>query len=162
MHQDKDRCGKWLLGAHGDAILKLAGITGFTSWKHIPSEVVAPRRLLDGLIEIRYPNDIAPTLVLVEIESYSNTDAGGQAMIVLEALESKSFEEVREQFKQRLSLELRRDDILNELKSRFGIVSEEITQTIQKISEPLHLQQLYRIAVSCSSLVSFIEQLDNN
>jgi len=43
MHQDKDRGSKWLIENFGDAILKLAGYTGFHEWKHKPSEVVAPR-----------------------------------------------------------------------------------------------------------------------
>jgi len=76
MRQDKDRGSKWLLAHHADAILKLGGITGFTSWKVIQPETVAPRRLPDGLIEVRYPSETEATLVLVEIESYpvSNVD----------------------------------------------------------------------------------------
>jgi hypothetical protein len=78
MRQDKDRSGKWLLGKHGGSVVRLAGITGFTSWRHLTAEVVAPRRLLDGLIELRFPNEPSPTLVLVEIESYADSDADRQ------------------------------------------------------------------------------------
>jgi hypothetical protein len=28
MHQTKDRCGKWMIDHHGDAILKMAKIDG--------------------------------------------------------------------------------------------------------------------------------------
>jgi hypothetical protein len=38
MRQDKDRTGKWLLAHHGDAILKLGGVTGFSSWKPLQAE----------------------------------------------------------------------------------------------------------------------------
>lgn len=69
MRQDKDRSGKWLLTHHGDAILKLGGITGFTAWKALQPEMVAPRRLPDGLIEARFPGEAEPTWVLVEIET---------------------------------------------------------------------------------------------
>ena len=29
MRQGKDRSGKWILGHHGDSILRLSGVTGF-------------------------------------------------------------------------------------------------------------------------------------
>jgi hypothetical protein len=57
MRHDKDRSSKWLLSRYGDTVLKLAGIRGFSQWRHIPTEVVAPRRLLDGLIEIQFPGE---------------------------------------------------------------------------------------------------------
>ncbi|OWK36641.1 hypothetical protein [Fimbriiglobus ruber] len=78
MRQDKDRSGKWLLTHHGDAILKLAGIEGFTAWRALQTETVAPRRLPDGLLEVRFPDEDEPTLVLVEIETYPSADADRQ------------------------------------------------------------------------------------
>lgn len=78
MPQDKDRIGKWLLTHHGDAILRLPGLTGFTEWKPLQPETVAPRRLPDGLIEVRFPSEPDPVLVLVEIESYADADADRQ------------------------------------------------------------------------------------
>lgn len=80
MRQDKDRSSKWLLDRHGGSVVRLAGITGFSSWRHLASEVVAPRRLLDGLIELRFPDDPTPTLVLVEIESYADSTADRQVL----------------------------------------------------------------------------------
>lgn len=78
MRQDKDRSSKWLIANHGDAILKLAGITGFTSWRTVQPETVAPRRLPDGLLEVRFPGDRHPVFVLIEIESYASADADRQ------------------------------------------------------------------------------------
>lgn len=78
MHQDKDRSSKWLIAHHGDAILKLAGITGFTQWRALQSETVAPRRLPDGLLEVRFPDHPDPVLVLIEIEAYPSADADRQ------------------------------------------------------------------------------------
>jgi hypothetical protein len=69
VRQDKDRSSKWLIERHGDALLKLGGLTGFTSWRPLPPETIAPRRLPDGLIEVRFPGDAEPRLVLVEIET---------------------------------------------------------------------------------------------
>jgi hypothetical protein len=96
MHQDKDRSSKWLLSKHGDAILEMAGIRGFTSWKHLPSELVAPRRILDGLFELRFPNRTEPMFVLVEIESYDEADADRQVFedIALVLLEYRVIPEV--------------------------------------------------------------------
>jgi predicted transposase YdaD len=65
---------------HGDAILRLGGVTGFTRWKPLQSEVVAPRRLPDGLLEVRFPNEPEPTLVLVEIETYPDNSADAQVL----------------------------------------------------------------------------------
>lgn len=78
MRQDKDRGSKWLIAHHGDAILKLAGITGFTSWRAVQPETVAPRRLPDGLLEVQFAGESNPSLVLIEIESYSDADADRQ------------------------------------------------------------------------------------
>jgi hypothetical protein len=96
MRQDKDRSSKWLLSHHGDAILKLGGITGFTHWKAIQPETVAPRRLPDGLIEVRYPGEDEPTLVLVEIESYPASDVDRQVLddLMLIAVDRKVMPEV--------------------------------------------------------------------
>ena len=96
MTQDKDRSAKWLLTHYGDALLRLAGITGFSSWKHRPAEVVAPRRILDGLFELRYPGEDEPTYVLVEIEAYPNRDADRQILddIAVVLLEYRQVPEV--------------------------------------------------------------------
>lgn len=80
MRQDKDRSGKWLLAHHGDAGLKLAGLTGFTTWKALQPETVAPGRLPDGLLEVRFPGEAEATLVLVEIETYPDADADRQVL----------------------------------------------------------------------------------
>ena len=96
MHQDKDRSAKWLLGKHGDALLRLAGITGFTKWEHAPAEVVAPRRSLDGLFKLSYPGEREPRLVIVEIESYADSTADRQVLddIMLVTLEHRRVPEV--------------------------------------------------------------------
>jgi len=85
-----------LLSHHADAILELGGITGFTSWKAIQPETVAPRRLPDGLIEVRYPGETEPTLVLVEIESYPASDVDRQVLddLMLIAVDRKIMPDV--------------------------------------------------------------------
>lgn len=89
MRQDKDRCGKWLIDSHGDAILKLANISGFVSWRAVQSELVAPRRLPDGLIEATFPNQSQPDLFIIEIETYVDRSIAPQVFedILLTRLE---------------------------------------------------------------------------
>src|SRR5262245_13389784 len=96
MRQDKDRSGKWPLAHHGDAVLKLAGLTGFTAWRALQPETVAPRRLPDGLLEVRFPGQTEPTLVLVEIETYPDAGADRQVLddVMLIAVDRKAVPEV--------------------------------------------------------------------
>lgn len=72
MREDKDRTGKWLIDNHGDAILKLAKITGFIACRAAKSELVAPRRLPDGLVEVTFPDQARPDPFIVEIETYAD------------------------------------------------------------------------------------------
>ena len=78
MRQDKDRSGKWLIDHHGDSILKLANISGFTSWRAAQSELVAPRRLPDGLLEVAFPNRPGTDPFIIEIETYADRGIGPQ------------------------------------------------------------------------------------
>jgi hypothetical protein len=52
MHE-YDKSGKWLIQHHGDSILRLAGVDDIETWKPLQAELVQPRRLPDGLIEVR-------------------------------------------------------------------------------------------------------------
>lgn len=96
MRQDKDRSAKWLVANHGDSILKLAGLTGFTSWRAVETETVAPRRLPDGLLEVRYEDVDKTSLVLIEIETYPDRGADRQVFddLMLIALERRVIPEV--------------------------------------------------------------------
>lgn len=96
MRQDKDRSAKWLLTHHGDAVLRLGGLTGFTAWTPLAAETVAPRRLPDGLLEVRFPGAPGPTLVLVEIETYPDSTADRQVLddLMLIAVDRNTVPEV--------------------------------------------------------------------
>jgi hypothetical protein len=74
----KDKSERWLLNQQAGSILKLAGITGFISWKVEESSLVAPRRLPDGLVSVMFPDLQGPVPFIIEIESYANTDADRQ------------------------------------------------------------------------------------
>jgi hypothetical protein len=43
MRDEYDRTGKWLLEHHGDAILRLAGVTGIASWRTVAADLTVPR-----------------------------------------------------------------------------------------------------------------------
>ncbi len=97
MRQDKDRISKWLIANHGDSILRMAGIAGFTKWSAAAAaETVAPRRLPDGLFEVTFPGRPEPSFVLAEFETYPASDADPQVFedILIVRLEKRRLPEV--------------------------------------------------------------------
>jgi hypothetical protein len=70
MHDPYDRSSKWLIERRGDAILYLGGIRGIQSWRSLQADVVQPRRLPDGLLEVYLHGCQDPDLYLVEIATY--------------------------------------------------------------------------------------------
>ena len=77
MHE-YDKSSKWLIQHHGDSILRLAGITGFESWRALQAELVQPRRLPDGLLEVVMVGESEPDLCLLEIATYPEERLGEQ------------------------------------------------------------------------------------
>ena len=72
--QPYDRGSKWLIQHHGDAILRIAGLHDIASWRALAAEVVQPRKLPDGLIEVRRRGRSASDLFVLELMTYP--DAG--------------------------------------------------------------------------------------
>ncbi len=62
-----DLASKWLIGHHGDAVLRLAGLTDIVAWRAVQAEVVQSRRLPDGLLEVRRAGQDRTDLFVVEI-----------------------------------------------------------------------------------------------
>ncbi len=62
----------------------------------LQAETVAPRRLADGLLEVRFPGTPEPVLVLVEIETYPDSTADEQVLedVMLIAVDRKVVPEV--------------------------------------------------------------------
>jgi len=67
-HQRFDRGSKWIVAKHGDLLLKVAGITDIPKWRALASDIVQPRQLPDGLIEVERESGTA--LYLIEIATY--------------------------------------------------------------------------------------------
>jgi hypothetical protein len=68
--QEYDKSSKWLIQHHGDSILRLAGVDDIETWKPLQAELVQPRRLPDGLIEVRRRGESDLDLYLLEIATY--------------------------------------------------------------------------------------------
>jgi hypothetical protein len=68
--QEYDRTSKWLIGHHGDAILRLAGIRDLVAWRPLQAELVQPRQLPDGLIEATRAGGAEPDLFVLELATY--------------------------------------------------------------------------------------------
>lgn len=68
--QTYDPSSKWLLEEHGASILYLAGARSLLSCKARKAEVVQPRKLPDGLLEVTFAGADQAGLVLVEVATY--------------------------------------------------------------------------------------------
>jgi hypothetical protein len=82
-----DKSSKWLIQHHGDSVLRLAGIDGIESWTPLQAEVVHPRKLPDGLLEVRFRGRAELDLFLLEISAYPKKELAEQltrgALLVL-------------------------------------------------------------------------------
>jgi hypothetical protein len=65
-----DRSSKWLIDHHGDMVLRLGGVRDVVSWRSLQAEVVQPRQLPDGLLEVRRQGQDRPDLFVVELTTY--------------------------------------------------------------------------------------------
>jgi ribosomal protein S17E len=75
-----DRSSKWLIDHHGDQILRLGGVEDVTAWTALAAEVVQPRQLPDGLLEVERRGRPKRELFLVEIETYADRAIDEQVM----------------------------------------------------------------------------------
>ena len=77
--KDKDKSAKWLIEHHGDAILRLGGVTDLVRWQAAPAELVLPAKLPDGLLFAWRGRD-HPEPYVAEIVTYSEQRAAEQAL----------------------------------------------------------------------------------
>jgi len=75
-----DKSSKWMIQHHGDSILRLGGARDIGSWRALQAELVQPRRLPDGLIEVDRRGQPQPDLYVVEIYTYPDTRAIDQVV----------------------------------------------------------------------------------
>jgi hypothetical protein len=71
MHDDYDRSGKWMIEHHGNVLLWVANIRRpIKSWRAVPTELVQPKQLPDGLLEVVFEGSDDVFLFLIEIATY--------------------------------------------------------------------------------------------
>lgn len=75
-----DRSSKWLLEHHGDLILYLGDVRDVEQWRALPAEVVQPRQLPDGLLEVRRKGENHFHPFIIEIETYPDASVSGQLL----------------------------------------------------------------------------------
>jgi hypothetical protein len=69
-HQPFDKSSKWMIQHHGDSILRLAKIENIQNWRPVQAEIVQPRQLPDGLLEVRLQDESQDNLFLLEVATY--------------------------------------------------------------------------------------------
>lgn len=80
MSQQYDRSSKWLIQNFGGALLWLGGIRDVVSWKPLQAEVVQPRRLPDGLLEVEITGNSQPVPFLLELATYPEQRVSEQVL----------------------------------------------------------------------------------
>ena len=79
MHE-YDKSSKWLIQEHGDGILYLGGARNVRRWQALQAEVVQPRQLPDGLLEVFFQGSKGPNYFLLEIATYPEPRLLDQAL----------------------------------------------------------------------------------
>jgi hypothetical protein len=69
MHES-DKGRKWMIQRHGDSILRMGGAHDIGSWRPLQAELVAHRRLPDGLIEVFHHAEDRPHQYILDIATY--------------------------------------------------------------------------------------------
>ena len=77
-HQPYDKSSKWLIQHHGDSMLWLAKVGRIEMWRPAQAEVVQPRQLPDGLLEVRLEGEPRDDLFLIEVATYPERRVGQQ------------------------------------------------------------------------------------
>lgn len=65
-----DKTSKWLIQHHADSLLRIAGVRNLVAWRPLQSEVVQPRQLPDGLIEVQIAGEPEPRLFVLELATF--------------------------------------------------------------------------------------------
>jgi hypothetical protein len=79
VRENKDNTAKWMIDHHGDAILRMGGVSGFSSWRASQTTLAHPRELPDGLLEVAFPGQAQADLFVIEVATYPERRAEEQA-----------------------------------------------------------------------------------
>ena len=75
-----DKSSKWMLKQHGWGILYLGGARHVRLCRAMQAEIVQPRKLPDGLLEVFFEKRKKPDHVLVEVATYPEKSVLEQAL----------------------------------------------------------------------------------
>src|SRR5262249_42285221 len=75
-----DRSTKWLLEHHGDLVLHLAGVRDIERWCAVQAEVVQPRQLPDGLLQVWRAGEKEGDFYIAEMWTYPDKRIAEQVM----------------------------------------------------------------------------------
>jgi hypothetical protein len=78
--KDKDKAAKWLIQHHGDAILRIGGVTDLVRWQTASTDVVLPTKLPDGLLLAWRAGRDRPEPYVIEVATYPEQRAVEQAL----------------------------------------------------------------------------------
>ncbi len=79
MRDPYDRGGKWMIGHPGSSALWMGGVRRIRSCRAVLAEVVHPRQIPDGLLEVYCDDLVDPDLFLVEVATYPDQRAARAA-----------------------------------------------------------------------------------
>jgi hypothetical protein len=79
MHE-YDKCGKYMVRQHGNAILWMGGVEDVGAWRAVQAEPVQVRQLPDGLLEVECPGLAQPDIFILEIASHPDARVPSQAV----------------------------------------------------------------------------------
>ena len=78
--QTYDPSSKWMLEEQGASILYLAGERDVRSCRARQPEVVQPRQLPDGLLEVNFPGQTESDLFVIEVATYPERRAADHSV----------------------------------------------------------------------------------
>jgi hypothetical protein len=172
--KDKDKSAKWLIEHHGDAILRLGGVTDLDRWQSAPAELVLPAKLPDGLLFTWRAGRDRPDLHVLEIATYPESRAAEQALRDFQVFTRLRYKDpslltilgegtvmikVESPLIREIVGGVRQKDILKVLRTRFGAVPPELEAELKSILDETVLDATIELAASCSDLRSFEAEL---
>jgi hypothetical protein len=167
-----DRTGKWMIQHQGSLILYLGRIHDVEEWRTSQAEVVQPRKLPDGLLEVRRRGQKSFYPIIVEIETYPekrtvedyNDPAlfavfGGRESMIESPMLDQIIDEEANKRSAKHTADSHRRAILRILDKRFGPVSTELSAALSNITNEARLEELNVSAGSALDLESFRRDL---
>src|SRR5690349_18876435 len=76
----KDRSGQWLMEHQGEAMLRVAGVQGYSECKPLRTMVVHPKMIPDGVFEVYFPDKEKPAVYILEVTTYPDVEEKDQVM----------------------------------------------------------------------------------